>query len=430
MENGYKDSRVELVCRKREAKHSETRDGDSDFEACYNNKKRRVDTPNKEGTFEAMDFASSRKRKQESIFTSTRCAHMFKEDIIHRRAKELRNTKLNKKLYQLKKLGVGSKLLERMSNVIASQQQSEENEEEDEALSRPLKKKKTEHVTNDDFRLLEPNKTIMIVKENQDDPKRKQLDGLEVITSALNQLNNESRSGTLSLESLGNSFMYMKNRFPDEYKLYGLSTIACSFALPFFSSLFKGWDPLIKPSDHTDIMSVWKDLLQGDEIDSPYAQLFMEVVLCAVMRSSINTWQAKHPEPLLRFLYSWERLLPHPALQRILGQIVVPKLLAAVNSWDPHTDSIPMHIWVHPWLPLLGQKHSILYDTVRTKLESVLNAWHPSDVSAYTILSPWKPVFDREIWEQIMVRCISPKLLVVMHEFQVNPADQKLDQYY
>ncbi|GJS43243.1 septin and tuftelin-interacting protein 1 homolog 1 [Tanacetum coccineum] len=424
MENGYKDIQVELVCRKRDR---ETRDGGSDFEACYSNKKRRIDTPNKEGTFKAMDFASSRKRKQESIFTSTGCANMFKEDIIHRRAKELGNTKLNKKLYQLKKLGVGSKLLERMrwegggglgkygqgtilsievntrpnnlltSNVIASQQQSEENEEEDEALSRPLKKKKTEHVTNDDFRLLEPNKTIMIVKENQDDPKRKQLDGLEVITSALNQLNNESRSGTLSLESLGNSFMYMKNRFPDEYKLYGLSTIACSFALPFFSSLFKGWDPLIKPTDHTDIMSVWKDLLQGDEIDSPYAQLFMKVVL---------------------------------SLQRILGQIVVPKLLAAVNSWDPHMDSIPMHIWVHPWLPLLGQKHSILYDTVRTKLESVLNAWHPSDVSAYTILSPWKPVFDREIWEQIMVRCISPKLLAVMHEFQVNPADQKLDQYY
>ncbi|PWA69454.1 GC-rich sequence DNA-binding factor domain-containing protein [Artemisia annua] len=241
----------------------------------------------------------------------------------------------------------------------------------------------------------------MILEENHDDPKRKQLDGLEVITGALSMLNNESLSGTLSLEFLSNSFV-----------------------------LFKGWDPLIKPADHTYIMSVWKDLLQGDEIDSPYTQLFMEVVLCAVMGSSINTWQVKHPEPLLRFLYSWERLLPHAALQIIIGQIVVPKLLAAVNSWDPHTDSIPMHIWVHPWLPLLGQKHSILYDTVRTKLESVLNTWHPSDLSAYTILSPWKPVFDREIWEQMMVRCISPKLLAVMHEFQINPADQKLDQFY
>nr|GEV50703.1 reverse transcriptase domain-containing protein [Tanacetum cinerariifolium] len=105
----------------------------------------------------------------------------------------------------------------------------------------------------------------------------------------------------------------------------------------------EGWDPLIKPTNYTDIMSVWKDLLQGNKIDSPYAQLFIEVML---------------------------------SLQRILGQIVMPKLLAAVNSWDPHTDSIPIHNW-----------------------------------------------------EQIMVRCISPKLLAVMHEFQVNPVDQKLDQY-
>nr|GEW72454.1 probable envelope ADP,ATP carrier protein, chloroplastic [Tanacetum cinerariifolium] len=172
---------------------------------------------------------------------------------------------------------------------------------------------------------------VLLKKKKSDDLKGNQVDGLEVITHAINQLSNEFRSGTLSLELLGNSFMYMKNWFPDEYKLYGLSTIACSFALPLLSRLFEGWDPQIKPSDHTDIMSVWKYLLQGDEIDSPYAHLFMEVVLYAFMRSrSINIWQAKHPEPLLRFLYSWERLLPHAALERILCQIVMPKLLAVI----------------------------------------------------------------------------------------------------
>ncbi|GKD01344.1 zinc finger, CCHC-type containing protein, partial [Tanacetum coccineum] len=98
-------------------------------------------------------------------------------------------------------------------------------------------------------------------EENNDDLKRKQVDGLEVITGAINHLNKEFRSGTLSLDLLGNSFMYMKNWVPDEYKLYGLSTIACSFALPLLSRLFEGWDPLKKPAHHTEIMSVWKDLL-------------------------------------------------------------------------------------------------------------------------------------------------------------------------
>nr|GEW05295.1 hypothetical protein [Tanacetum cinerariifolium] len=64
-------------------------------------------------------------------------------------------------------------------NVIASQEPSEENEK-DEALSRPMNKKKIEHVTtNDDFCLDEK-------EENNDDLKRKQVDGLEVITGRFN----------------------------------------------------------------------------------------------------------------------------------------------------------------------------------------------------------------------------------------------------
>ncbi|KAJ0842685.1 putative tuftelin interacting protein [Helianthus annuus] len=217
----------------------------------------------------------------------------------------------------------------------------------------------------------------------------------------------------------------------NQYKLGSLSTIACSFALPLFFREFQGWDPLIHPECHLNVVSVWKDLLQGDEIfDSPYTQLFMEVVFPALRISSTNTWQARDPEPLLKFLDSWEKLMPHQALQTILDNIVMPKLSAAVNSWDPLHEHIAIHKWVHPWLPLLGQKLETFYPTIRNRLESVLHVWHPSDVSAYTILSPWKPVFDPVSWEQIMVRFIIPKLLAVMHEFQVNPAEQKLEQFY
>ncbi|CAI9301557.1 unnamed protein product [Lactuca saligna] len=255
--------------------------------------------------------------------------------------------------------------------------------------------------------------------------EKKQLDTIEEMVSVMERLR---LLGTSTLESLATSFVDLHTRFPNEYKIFSLATIASSFALPLFIREFQGWDPLQNPTHGLNVMSLWKDLLEEDEI---FDSLFMEVVFPAVVRlSGTDTWQARDPEPLLRFLDSWEQLLPHSVLQTILDNIVMPKLTSAVDSWDPRRETIPIHLWVHPWLPLLGSKLETLYHTIQNRLESVLHAWHPSDMSAYYILSPWKMVFDPIRWEQIMVRYIIPKLLAVMHEFEVNPADQKLDQFY
>ncbi|KAK4385996.1 Septin and tuftelin-interacting protein 11 [Sesamum angolense] len=187
--------------------------------------------------------------------------------------------------------------------------------------------------------------------------QKQQLQNMEEIVSVLDQIGEESSSGTLTLESLAKSFMDLQTRFSDDYTLCNLSCIACSYALPLFIRIFQGWDPLQSPTHGVEVVSLWKKLLQGKNslnfsvAASPYMQLLMEVVFPAVRISGTNSWQARDPEPMLRFLESWEELLPSPALQLILDNVVMPKISAAVDSWDPHFEEVTK--WYLGWKELL-----------------------------------------------------------------------------
>lgn len=81
-----------------------------------------------------------------------------------------------------------------------------------------------------------------------------------------------------------------------------------------------------------------------------------------------------------------------------------------VDNWNPLTDTVPIHSWIHPWLPLLQARLEPLYPPIRSKLSSALQRWHPSDTSARLILQPWKDVFSPGAWEAFMVKNILPKL--------------------
>ncbi|XP_076944523.1 septin and tuftelin-interacting protein 1 homolog 1-like [Bidens hawaiensis] len=199
----------------------------------------------------------------------------------------------------------------------------------------------------------------------------KELDNMEEIVNVLEQLGHESETRALTLDALAKSFTSLQNRFPDEYKLGSLWTLACLFSFPLFYREFRRWDPLTNPENYLGVVSVWKGLLQGDEtFDSSYSQVFMEVVFPYLRTSCTNTWHVRDPEPMLKFLESWERLMPRQTVQILLDHIVMPKLSAAANLWDPIRDHTAIHKWnkwFHPWIPLLGKKLDTLYSTIQKR---------------------------------------------------------------
>ena len=92
----------------------------------------------------------------------------------------------------------------------------------------------------------------------------------------------------------------------------------------------------------------------------------------------------------------------------------MPKLITIIDTWDPHRETLPIHAWLHPWLPMLGQCMEPLYTTLHYKLGNILHAWHSSDASTYAILSPWKIVFDLASWEQLIAHFIGSNLMTIL----------------
>lgn len=73
------------------------------------------------------------------------------------------------------------------------------------------------------------------------------------------------------------------------------------------------------------------------------------------------------------------------ALQHVFDMLVMPKLRRAVTEWEPRQETVPIHAWLHPWLPYLGGALEELYPGIRHKLSVALQ------------VRP-RPVFSSLVW--------------------------------
>jgi tuftelin-interacting protein 11 len=48
-------------------------------------------------------------------------------------------------------------------------------------------------------------------------------------------------------------------------------------------------------------------------------------------------------------------LIPNDIITNVIENMILPKIQLEVEQWDPLTDLVPIHLWIHPWLPYLSE---------------------------------------------------------------------------
>uniref|UniRef100_A0AAG5DHQ3 G-patch domain-containing protein n=1 Tax=Anopheles atroparvus TaxID=41427 RepID=A0AAG5DHQ3_ANOAO len=290
-----------------------------------------------------------------------------------------------------------------------------------------IDKQKCEAIDREEHLVQEKENLIRISKLEKD--YLRTLEGaLELVRALV-----EPADGPLELEDCERIFVRLYSDYPAECKEFGLSDLAAGVVAPLIATRLKEWHPFAEPTRHLDLFKRWKAILGSSNSDNicslldPYSAVVWTGVIPSI-RAAANAWNPRVHQPMIALLDAWAPLLPAWILDNVLEQIVLAKLTTAVVEWDPLTDTVPIHCWIHPWTDLLGSKmESNVYPMIREKLAKALKAWHPEDRSARAMLTPWKGVFSEEDLQVFLTKNIIPKLELRLTEVVINPLQQDLE---
>lgn len=63
---------------------------------------------------------------------------------------------------------------------------------------------------------------------------------------------------------------------------------------------------------------------------------------------------------MLKLIEESSELIPSDIINHVLENMILSQIQLEVEQWDPLTDLVPIHLWIHPWLPYLSKSSSIL----------------------------------------------------------------------
>lgn len=255
---------------------------------------------------------------------------------------------------------------------------------------------------------------------------------IETLEKAMILVEELTTNSDISLSLAEKIFIELQQDFAAEYKEFALGDLAAGVIAPLVNNELKNWNPLENPVKFIDTIKKWRSILDKhpsghNNVFDPYSSLVWAGVIPS-FRASVSEWNPKSHQKMAALLDCWAPLFPTWVLDNVLEQLVLPRLAAAVNEWDPLTDTIPIHSWILPWITILGHKmEEHIFPTIRDKLGFALQAWTPQDRSARAMITPWKGAFDDSEMQAFLVKHIIPKLQIALNELIINPLQQDLE---
>ena len=237
----------------------------------------------------------------------------------------------------------------------------------------------------------------------------------------------------------------------EEGERLNLDEIVIAAITPYLRQEFSKWDIFKDPTKYATYFLRWRKILRiesKDDVDSSYIseenletvrhmqkknasayESFIHSIWLPKVRSAINNdWDPAETASVLEFIDVWRPILPAFAYVSLLKQVILPKIRASIQEWNPQNGrSQKTHSWIFSWLPLLGDHLDDLIVHIKQKLASTMS-YCDLDEATPENFNEWSDLLGKTEWQNILIRHIVPRLAERLRSsFIIDPADQKLD---
>ncbi|KAF2716656.1 TFP11-domain-containing protein [Polychaeton citri CBS 116435] len=243
---------------------------------------------------------------------------------------------------------------------------------------------------------------------------------------------------------------------------HGLAAAAVGALHPLFKRKMAEWQPLEEGTAMTEdlsrisgLLGMAKDekaMMNGrsnlEETSRPRRrkkttawETLAYTIWLPKVRTSVTNWNVHEPAQMVTVAHAWRPILPDFVYIHLIDQLIVPKLIVGLQSWDGRRHkhrhrhatgaNVLPHTWIFPWLPYLPSYHldakasEGLIVEVKRKLRTILDKW---DIASGVLpgLKEWRGLLRSEL-EHALVRHILPRLASHLSaRLEIDPSDQDL----